>query len=66
VPALATKWDVSSDGKTYTFTLRQGVTFHNGEVFDGESVAAWETGSDKSNDCADNDKRVKEVEALDK
>jgi peptide/nickel transport system substrate-binding protein len=67
VPALATKWDVSGDGKTYTFTLRQGVTFHNGEVFDSESVVAtWETGSDKSNDYADNYKRVKEVKALDK
>ena len=67
VPALATKWDVSSDGKTYTFTLRQGVTFHNGEVFDSESVVAtWETGLDKSNDYADTYKRVKEVKALDK
>ena len=32
VPGLATSWDVSPDGKVYTFHLRQGVTFHNGEA----------------------------------
>jgi oligopeptide transport system substrate-binding protein len=30
VPALATGWTVSDDRRTYTFTLRRGVRFHNG------------------------------------
>nr|WP_232787582.1 ABC transporter substrate-binding protein [Paraglaciecola sp. MB-3u-78] len=33
VPALATSWLVSDDGKTYTFQLRQEVSFHNTETF---------------------------------
>ena len=32
-PMLATAWTVSSDGKTYSFTLRQGVKFHSGNSF---------------------------------
>ena len=39
-PDLATKWTVSADGKTYTFTLREGVTFHDGTPFDAAAVVA--------------------------
>jgi peptide/nickel transport system substrate-binding protein len=37
-PALATKWTVSEDQKTYDFTLRDGVTFSNGDKFDADAV----------------------------
>ena len=40
VPALATDWEVSEDGLTYTFTLADGVTFHDGSAFDAEDVVA--------------------------
>jgi peptide/nickel transport system substrate-binding protein len=39
-PWLATSWTVSPDGKTYVFTLRQGVTFSDGTPFDAEAVRA--------------------------
>ncbi len=39
-PALATRWDMSADGKTYTFTLREGVSFHDGTPFDAAAVVA--------------------------
>ncbi|MGV9306173.1 ABC transporter substrate-binding protein [Nonomuraea sp. NPDC003727] len=37
-PLLAEKWDVSSDRRTYTFTLRKGVTFTNGAPFTADDV----------------------------
>ena len=37
-PALAEKWDLSPDGKTWTFTLRQNVKFSDGALFDADAV----------------------------
>ena len=38
VPRLATGYSISEDGLTYTFTLREGVFFSNGEAFTAEDV----------------------------
>ncbi|RIY16743.1 peptide ABC transporter substrate-binding protein, partial [Bifidobacteriaceae bacterium WP012] len=37
-PGLAQSWDVSQDGLTYRFNLRQGVRFSNGDVMNSDSV----------------------------
>ncbi|WP_319518954.1 ABC transporter substrate-binding protein [uncultured Martelella sp.] len=38
VPQLATGWTISDDGLTYTFDLRDGVTFQNGAAFNAETA----------------------------
>jgi peptide/nickel transport system substrate-binding protein len=37
-PALAESWEISDDNLTWTFTLRDGVTFHNGRALTAEDV----------------------------
>ncbi|GAB7055467.1 MULTISPECIES: nickel ABC transporter substrate-binding protein [Paenibacillus] len=37
-PLLAESWDISEDGKVYTFHLRKNVKFHDGEPFNAEAV----------------------------
>lgn len=46
-PGLAARWDISHDGRTYTFHLRRGVTFHNGAPFRARTVVtSWERALD--------------------
>jgi peptide/nickel transport system substrate-binding protein len=40
VGELAESWEASSDAVTWTFKLRQGVTFHNGKAFGADDVLA--------------------------
>jgi peptide/nickel transport system substrate-binding protein len=40
IPDLAWKWDITPDGKKYTFHLRKGVKFHDGADFTAEDVKA--------------------------
>lgn len=49
-PLLAEGWEVSPDLRTYTFRLRKGVKFHNGEAFNAHTTkfSFQRAGSDKS------------------
>jgi peptide/nickel transport system substrate-binding protein len=40
IPDLAQSWTISEDGLTYTFALREGVTFHDGAPLTAEDVVA--------------------------
>jgi ABC-type transport system substrate-binding protein len=40
-PGLAESWEISDDNLVYTFHLRQGVKFHDGEEFNADAVLTW-------------------------
>jgi oligopeptide transport system substrate-binding protein len=57
VPDIAERWEVSNRGRTYTFYLRQGVTFHDGKKvtaqdfkYSWERAASPQTGSQTAKD----------------
>jgi peptide/nickel transport system substrate-binding protein len=60
-PSLAESWSVSEDQRAYEFTLRKGVTFHNGDPFTAEDVVF----SFKRSPGAQLHERVKEVAIVD-
>jgi peptide/nickel transport system substrate-binding protein len=55
-PSLATDYSLSNDGKTYTFELKEGVMFHNGdEMTASDFVYSWErlAGAEESRNADD-------------
>lgn len=65
-PELATDWSISDDNLEWTFNLREGVTFHNGEVFTAEAVVkTWELGIDEGNDWVQDFSIVESIEIVD-
>lgn len=55
VPQLATEWEGSDNAKTFTFKLREGVTFHDGTPFNAAAVKAnFDRLADQSQNLAKN------------
>jgi peptide/nickel transport system substrate-binding protein len=65
VPELATSWQYSADYSSITFTLRQGVKFHDGTDFDAQA-AKYNLDIIKENSALNTLKDVKSIDVLDK
>ena len=67
-PVLADSYEPSADGKTYTFKLKEGVTFHNGDAFSADDVVytfEWIMDEANASTRAANFELVDSVEAPD-
>lgn len=64
VPALATEWEVSEDGLTYTFTVREGVTFHDGTPMTIEDVVGSLQASAAEDSLNPDAKRMAAVDSI--
>ncbi|GFE49505.1 ABC transporter substrate-binding protein [Roseobacter cerasinus] len=65
-PALATRWEPIGDGEGWRFTLREGVTFHDGSAFTAEDVLfSYERASSEAADTRSWFAPVSEVKVVD-
>ena len=65
-PSLAQSWEPLADGAGWRFTLRQGVTFHDGATFDADDVLfSYERAADESSDVRSWFSPVTEVKVID-
>ena len=63
VPALASDYEVSDDGLTYTFTLREGVTFHDGQELTPQDVV-WSLTTRKNTAAWRDSARLANVQSI--
>jgi len=66
-PGLAESWEVSDDGLTWTFDIREGVTWHDGEPFTAHDVAFTYNRilEERQGCCIDYIRQAETVEAVD-
>jgi peptide/nickel transport system substrate-binding protein len=63
VPALASDWEISPDGLTYSFTLRDDVTFHDGQPLTPQDVV-WSLTTRKNTPEWNDSDRLANVETI--
>ena len=65
-PSLATEWNVSEDGITYVFQIRQGVKFQNGQYVQGRELTAEDVAwsLNRSHELSDNNRLTGAVHAV--